>query len=152
MPAKHTQERRQLRRLPAAELNVAWRPRKGLFNRYRPAEGLDFTRKGLSLRLNPEDSLAPGDTIEMTLELIMEAGSLSVDRVVGVVRNLREQPGSSLLYGVGFDFEANRFMKSEHTAAQLGRIEGILERSEKLKLKIQPLADIDSLQEGIDDT
>ncbi|MDX1801352.1 MAG: hypothetical protein R3303_10510 [Marinobacter sp.] len=152
MSEKHPKERRQLRRLPAAELNVSWRPRKGLFQRYRPAEGLDFTRNGLSLRVNPEDTLAPGDTVEMALELIMEAGTLNVDRVVAVVHNVRDQPGSSPLYGVGFDFEANRLMKSEQMVAQLGRIEGILERSEKLKLKIQPLSDIETLQESLDNS
>lgn len=150
MSDKHPKERRQLRRLPAAELNVSWRPRKGLFHRYRPAEGLDFTRNGLSLRLNPEDNLAPGDTVEMMLELIMEVGTLNVERLVAVVHNMREQPGGSPLYGLGFDFNANRLMKSGHLVAQLGRIEGILDRSEKLKLKIQPLADIDTLQERME--
>ncbi len=150
MSDKHPSERRQLRRLPAAELNVSWRPRKGLFHRYRPAKGLDFTRNGLSLRLNPEDTLAPGDTVEMALELVMEAGTLSVGRVVAIVHNMRDQPGSGPLYGVGFDFNANRLMRSDHLVAQLGRIEGILERSEKLKLKIQPLSDIDKLQGSMD--
>ncbi len=146
MVAKQHQERRQLRRLPAAELNVQWRPRKGLFGRFRPAEGLDFTRSGLSVYLDGNDSLEVGDAIELRIELRMEAGTLALDKVVAVVRNIRDTGQGKPLYGLEFDYSANRTMKSEQTRAQLGRIEGILERSEKLRLRIQPLKDIEGLR------
>lgn len=146
MVSKQPQERRQLRRLPAADLSVYWRPRKGLFGRFRPADGQDFTRAGLSLSLDGDDRLKVGDAIELRIELRMEAGTLALDKVAAVVRNIREMEGGKPLYGLEFDYSANRLMKSEQTRAQLGRIEGILERSEKLRLRIQPLQDIEGLQ------
>lgn len=146
MSAKPQQERRRLRRLPAAELHVEWRPRKGLFGRFRPAEGRDFTRAGLSVCLHGDDRLDVGDILELRIELKMEAGTLHLDRVVAVVRNIRDTGEDKPLYGLEFDYNANRTMKSDQTRAQLGRIEGILERSEKLRLRIQPLQDIEGLQ------
>ncbi|MDX1633184.1 MAG: PilZ domain-containing protein [Marinobacter sp.] len=146
MVAKQPHERRQLRRLPAAELKVQWRPRKGLFGRFRPADGQDFTRAGLSLYLDGDDRLEVGDAIELRIELHMEAGTLGLDKVAAVVRNIREVDDGKPLYGLEFDYNANRTMKSEQTRAQLGRIEGILERSEKLRLRIQPLQDIEGLR------
>lgn len=147
MVEKQHQERRQLRRLPAAELNVQWRPRKGLFGRFRPASGQDFTRAGLSLCLEGDDTLEVGDAIELRIELRMEAGTLTLDKVAASVRNIRETGNGTPLYGLEFDYNANRTMKSEQTRAQLGRIEGILERSEKLRLRIQPLKEIEGLRQ-----
>lgn len=146
MSEQNQQERRHIRRLPAAELNVEWRPRKGLFNRFQPAEGQDFTRNGLSISLNGNESLEVGDPVELRIELVMEAGTLHLDKVAAVVRNIRQTESGRPGYGLEFDFGANRAMKSDQTRAQLGRMEGILERSEKLKLRIQPLKDIDSLR------
>lgn len=145
MSEKKPQERRKLRRLPAAELNLEWRLRKGLFSRFRPAEGRDFTRKGVSVVLDSSDTLNIGDAVELKVELIMEAGALSLEKAAAVVRNIRETADGRPLFGLEFDFTANRSMKSDHTRAQLGRMEGILDRSEKLQLRIQPLADIDGL-------
>lgn len=146
MAEQNQEERRHIRRLPAAELNVEWRPRKGLFNRFQPAEGQDFTRNGLSVSLNSGESLEIGDPVELRIELVMEAGMLHLDRVAAVVRNIREMDNDKPRYGLEFDFGASRAMKSDQTRAQLGRMEGILERSEKLKLRIQPLQEIDSLR------
>ncbi|WP_166262297.1 hypothetical protein [Marinobacter salicampi] len=146
MSEKKPQERRKLRRLPAAELNLEWRLRKGLFSRFRPAEGRDFTRNGVSVVLDSSDSLNMGDAVELKVELIMEAGALSLEKAAAVVRNIRETADGQPLYGLEFDFTANRSMKSDHTRAQLGRMEGILKRSEKLQLRIQPLKDIDALR------
>jgi hypothetical protein len=146
MSEQKPRDRRQIRRLPAAELSVEWRPRKGLFNRFRPASGQDFTRNGLSLTIEANEALQINDEIELRIELLMEAGSLHLDKVAAVVRNIHEPRSGRPHYGLAFDFDANRHMKSDEIKAQLGRIEGILERSEKLKLRIQPLEEIDSLR------
>lgn len=136
-------ERRRFHRLPAAELKVAWRPRKGLFGRYQPTRGFDFTREGLSIT-EASGTLVPGDRVELRLELTMDADNLTIDRVVADVVNSRETDGQARL-GLAFDFQANRLMRAEQTRAQLGRIEGILERSEKLRLRLQPLSHINEL-------
>lgn len=132
-------ERRRLRRMPAATLALAWRARKGLFNRYQPAEGQDFSRNGLSLLTSDSATIREGDSLELRAELSMEAGSLSLDGLIATVRNVRDGGNDQQVLGLEFDFKANRTMKSEQTLVQLGRIEGILERSEKLRLRIQPL-------------
>lgn len=131
-------ERRQRRRMPAANLIVEWRPRKGLFNRYQPAEGMDFTRDGLSMKTDQAAKLSEGDSLELRAQLSMEAGTLGLDKIIATVRNIRNCGDDQPILGLEFDFNANRTMKSEQTLAQLGRIEGILERSEKLRLRIQP--------------
>lgn len=146
MNATKTDERRRFRRLPAAELHVQWRPRKGLFGTFRNTTGHDFTRDGLSV-LVPETTFTQGDMLELRLELRMEAGSVLVDRLLAQVVNQRQYEGL-VLYGLAFDYAASRAMRSEDKQARLGRIEGILERSEKLKLRLQPLDEIDGLAEG----
>lgn len=140
-------EKRRFQRLPAAELKVAWRPRKGLFGRYQPTRGYDFTREGLCIT-EPPGTLATGDRIELRLQLAMETDDIIIERIVAEVVNERNQAGMSRL-GLAFDFRANRLMRAEQTKAQLGRIEGILERSEKLRLRLQPLSMISGLADEI---
>ncbi|WP_166269659.1 PilZ domain-containing protein [Marinobacter caseinilyticus] len=150
MSEQDPRERRKLRRLPAAELKLEWRPRKGLFTRFQAADGRDFTRHGVSMTINQEDSLQTGDRVEVNVQLLMEAGALGLDKLVATVRNVREDENNRPLYGLEFELQANRAMKSDQTKAQLGRIEGILERSEKLKLRIQPIEDIRSFNRSTD--
>jgi hypothetical protein len=145
MNATETDERRRFRRLPAAELHVKWRPRKGLFGSFQPTNGYDFTRDGLSI-IAPEGTFSTGDRVELRLELRMEAGSMNVDRLLAQVVNQRSHDGP-VLYGLAFDYAASRSMRSAEKRAQLGRIEGILERGEKLKLRLQPLQEINGLAE-----
>ncbi|MDX1456449.1 MAG: hypothetical protein R3276_02610 [Marinobacter sp.] len=125
--------------MPAANLALEWRPRKGLFGRYRSATAFDFTREGLSIVIDEPTELKEGDTLEIRIQLSMEAGALELDKVVANVRNVRARGKEEQVAGLQFDFSANRTMKSEQLQAQLGRIEGILERSEKLRLRLQPL-------------
>ncbi|SFM01696.1 hypothetical protein [Marinobacter zhejiangensis] len=131
-------ERRRLRRMPAAKLALAWRPRKGLFNRYQPAAGKDFSRNGVSLIDTDNASILEGDSIELRAELSMEAGNLSIDNLIATVRNIRDVENGQQVLGLEFDFSASRTMKSEQTLAQLERIESILTRSENLRQRIQP--------------
>jgi len=138
-------DRRKLRRMPAANLALEWRPRKGLFGRFRPAAGFDFTRQGLSMVVNGQDELKEGDAVELRAQLAMEAGVLNLDKVIATVRNLRQSGQDQQVAGLQFDFAASSARKSEQLQAQLDRIEGILERSEKLRLRIQPLAPVVSV-------
>lgn len=139
--------RRKLRRMPAANLALEWRPRKGLFGRFRPAAGFgfDFTRQGLSMVVNGQDELKEGDAVELRAQLSMEAGVLNLDKVIATVRNLRQSGQDQQVAGLQFDFAASSARKSDQLQAQLDRIEGILERSEKLRLRIQPLAPVVSV-------
>lgn len=142
MQAPSNNDRRKFSRFPAAQLQVSWRIRKGLFSPFALARSEDFTREGLSILVEKtaigDTGLSKGARVELQLVLEMATGNLVVERLVARVQNQRAI-GDQTLYGLMFDFAANRYMRSEHTKAQLGRIEGILDRTEKLRLRIQPL-------------
>lgn len=144
------QERRRFRRLPAAELHAAWRPRKALFGGYTPTRSHDFTREGLSIT-EKADTFKIGDRVELKLQLTMKASRISLERLIAEVVNERTLEGDASLtrFGLAFDFTGSRLMRSQQTRAQLGRIEGILERSEKLRLRLQPLENIRGLAEQV---
>ncbi|UDL04674.1 hypothetical protein [Marinobacter sp. CA1] len=135
MPAFLQQERRRHRRMPAAELTLEWRRRRGLFSRFHPAIGEDFTREGLSMVVEPDREPAPGDTLELRAALSMEAGQLDLEKILAVVKNVRRESGHCRV-GLAFDFAANRTMRAESTVAQLARIEGLLARSAKLRQRL----------------
>lgn len=144
------QERRRFRRLPAAELHAAWRLRKALFGGYTPTRSHDFTREGLSIT-EKADTFKIGDRVELKLQLTMKASRISLERLIAEVVNERTLEGDASLtrFGLAFDFTGSRLMRSQQTRAQLGRIEGILERSEKLRLRLQPLENIRGLAEQV---
>lgn len=144
------EERRRFRRLPAAELHVAWRSRKGLFGSYSPTRSHDFTREGLSIT-ERADTFRTGERVELKLNLVMTASRITLERVVAEVVNQRALVDNAgmVRYGLAFDFAGNRLMRSQQIRAQLGRIEGILERSEKLRLRLQPLEHIRGLAEQV---
>lgn len=135
-----TTERRRLQRFPAIELEAQMKPEKGMLSRWADVEPFDFTRTGLSIATS--HSLAPGSVIMLRLRLPLATGDLEVDRVIGVVRNIQAQSDSSPRYGVEFDFNANRHMKKMETVACLGRMEGILDRSEKLRNRLLSQKDV----------
>ncbi|MGP4842887.1 hypothetical protein ACTXGQ_02045 [Marinobacter sp. 1Y8] len=142
MQAPSINDRRKFRRFPAAQLQVSWRVRKGFFSPFTLAQSEDFTREGVSILVEKTaaggSALSKGARVELRLVLEMATGDLVVERLIARVQNQRSI-GDKTLYGLMFDFAANRYMRSENTKAQLGRIEGILDRTEKLKLRIQPL-------------
>lgn len=148
-PSKN-EERRRFRRLPAAELHVAWRPRKALFGGYTSTRSHDFTREGLSIT-EKADTFQIGDRVELKLQLTMKASSITLERMIAEVVNERSLAGDANMtrFGLAFDFTASRLMRSQQTHAQLGRIEGILERGEKLRLRLQPLEHIRGLAEQV---
>ena len=127
-------ERRRLRRFPAAELSVQIKARRGLFGNWNTVNADDFTRTGMSFE-STDLSLDKGDVVEVRATLLLDMGDLKVDRLVAVVRN-KHRHGVAWRYGLEFDYSASRHMKSLTTQAQLGRIEGILDRSEKLRRRL----------------
>ena len=96
----------------------------------------DFTRSGMAVEADGL-KLELGDVVEVKLQLALDIGDLKVDKLIAVVRNIHKD-GNHPRFGLEFDFQASRHMKSLTTQAQLGRIEGILDRSEKLRRRIAP--------------
>ncbi|MAL97204.1 hypothetical protein [Hydrocarboniclastica marina] len=127
-------ERRHLQRFPALELEAQMKPQKRVLGPWTDIEAFDFTRTGLSIA-TPQ-TLAPDDVVMLRLRLPLATGDLTAERLVAVVRNVQPQPDHTFRYGVEFDFGASRHMKRMATSACLGRIEGILDRSEKLRNRL----------------
>ena len=134
------EDRRNLRRFPAAELKASLRVKKGLFgDSWVAVKPQDYNKRGLSIdtsvELNTEEEVVVG------LELVMDMGSIQIEKLAGVVRYAK-QVGMLYRYGIEFDFESARFMRSTEVESQLARIESILERSQHVADRIQ------SQQEG----
>jgi len=133
-------ERRRLRRFPAANLSAEIKHKRVLIGGWKPATPYDFTRSGMAVELDGM-VLEKGEVVEVRLTLTLDIGELRLDRLVAVVRNTGRDR-----FGLEFDFQASRHMKSLTTQSQLGRIEGILDRSEKLRRRLAPT--IDQAQDG----
>lgn len=124
-------ERRRLQRFPALELEVQIKVDRGIKARWCPVEAFDFTRSGLSI--TAPELLEVGAEVMVKIRLPLPTGDLTAERLVARVRNLHDSSAGVPRYGIEFDFTANRHMKALATAASLGRIEGILDRGEKLR-------------------
>ena len=127
-------ERRHLRRFPAAELEVRLRPGKSWFRKGEVVEATDFTREGVAI--STYRTLKSGQKVFLDLILRLDRGEIHQNRVVAVVSNQRPE-GEQIRYGLRFDFKANATMRAMDTQARLGRMEGILERTEKLKARLR---------------
>ncbi|MFE8071250.1 hypothetical protein QQM79_09330 [Marinobacteraceae bacterium S3BR75-40.1] len=131
---KDTQDRRRLRRFPAAQLEAWVKLRPGLIGQWYPVQAFDFTRAGLSVRLQEE--LTVDTKLMVRLRMGLDMGNIAADRLVTRVRNVRKLADGAYMHGLEFDFKANRHMRSIQTQSQLGRMEGILDRSEKLRKRL----------------
>lgn len=129
-------ERRRLRRFPAADLVAHLRHKGAILGGWIEAEPHDFTRSGMAVE-NIDLPLESGAMVEIRLTLKLDIGELQVNKIIAVVRNVTKVKGRQR-YGLEFDFQASRHMRSLATQAQLGRIEGILDRSEKLRRRLAP--------------
>lgn len=127
-------ERRRLTRFPAPDLEATLKCGRGLRARWQPVKAFDFTRSGLSIA-SPRP-LEVGESVELNLRLPLASGDLVADRLVARVQNVQADEVQGLRYGLAFDFAANRHMRALSTASSLGRIEGILDRSEKLHYRL----------------
>lgn len=130
------ENRRRLRRFPAAKLSAHVKKRAGLFGRGLAVKAFDFTRAGLAIESNALD-LKSNERVQVSLLLKLETGDIQITGLIAWVRNL-QQLASGQRCGLEFDYQANRHMKSLETQAQLGRIEGILERSEAFRQRVAP--------------
>lgn len=134
---KRQSERRRYRRHPAIELNAEIRIKKGLFSEWLEVEPCDYSKLGISIESEHDLTIGQQVTLNITLKMLM--GDIHIAKAEGVVKNKMESHPHPR-YGIEFDYNATRHMKNIETKSQLGRIEGILERSEKLRLKteVQP--------------
>lgn len=133
-PDKSQSERRRYRRHPALELKAEVRIKKGLFGQRIEVEACDYSKRGIAIETEYE--FKPEQPITLSIILKMVMGDIRIDKVEGIVKNIiASHPNPR--YGIEFNYDANRHMKSIETKSQLGRIEGILERSEKLRLKME---------------
>ena len=141
-------ERRHLRRFPAAELEVRLRPGRSWFRRGEVVDAADFTREGVAILTS--HTLKEGQKVLVDLTLRLDRGEIHQNRLVAVVSNQRPE-GNQIRYGLRFDFSANGTMRALDTQARLGRMEGILERIEKLKARTRSGDElIKSYQDGGD--
>ena len=133
------EDRRILRRFPAAELKASLRIKKGLFgDSWVAVKPQDYNKRGVAIDTAVE--LSPETDVMVSLELVMDMGSIQIEKLAGVVRYAR-QVGSKYRYGIEFDFEGPRFMRTPAIEAQLTRIEGILERNQHVTDRIQSQQD-----------
>lgn len=128
-------DRRRFRRYPAAELKAFLRVKKGLFGeQWIQVEPLDFSLRGLAIDAALE--LVVEENVTLALELVMDMGTIRVEKLAGIVRYSAPR-GSQCRYGIEFDFEGPRFMRSPEIEGQLARIEALLERSHQVSDRIQ---------------
>ncbi|UZE95984.1 PilZ domain-containing protein [Alkalimarinus alittae] len=133
-PAKLKSERRRFRRHPALKLKAEVKIKKGLFGQWVDVEPRDYSKRGMAIET--EYAFEPEQPITLNITLEMEIGDIQITKIEGIIKNkLKDTPTPR--YGVEFDYTANRHMKTTETQSQLGRIEGILERSENLRLRIE---------------
>lgn len=137
--AKTHPDRRSCRRFPATELKVELRNKTGVFScQWHEVYTVDYNKKGFAFVTH--EAYEEGQALVFRITLLMEMGTIEVDNVRAVTRNhypeVEHTDHGNKRIGVAFDYQANRHMKSLDTQSNLGRIEGILERSENLRLKL----------------
>ncbi|MGM0451366.1 MAG: PilZ domain-containing protein [Pseudomonadota bacterium] len=132
-------ERRHLRRFPAAELEVQLRLGRTRLRRGETVEAADFTREGVAIITSR--NLRIGQKVLVDLVLRLDRSEIHQHRLVAMVSNVRAE-GDRHRYGLKFDYRANATMRALETQARLGRMEGILERIEKMKARHRSSADL----------
>ncbi len=128
-----SQERRRSRRYPAAKLTARLRVKKGLFGDWVDVTPRDYN--GLGIAIDTEEELNADQTVTLQIVLLVDMGEIMVDKVEGIVRNAQRQTHGTR-YGIEFDFEASRHMRTDETREQLAKIEEILVRSETLAQRL----------------
>ncbi len=128
-------DRRIARRYPAVELKASLRVKNGLFNEnWVPIGAVDYNRRGLAIET--EVPLQAEESILLALELVMDMGSIQIEKLAAVIRYCQPR-GNRYRYGIEFDFEGPRFMRAPEMEAQLVRIEGLLERNRQITSRIR---------------
>lgn len=137
--ASDINDRRSCRRFPAAELQAKVKIKSGIFNsEWEDVRVADYNKKGISFVTNQD--FTEGQEVTFHITLVMEMGNIEVNNIKAVVQNRYSETTQPELganhIGTAFNYQANRHMKSLDIQSQLGRIEGILERSQNLRLKL----------------
>ena len=117
------EDRRRARRLPAIKLCAYVQRRKAvLISLWSDVKVLDFNHTGLTMETDFE--VQPDQAVTITLELKLEIGSITADRVSCKVSRVRKE-FSKFICAVEFDDSEN-----SRTKPQLVRIESLLSRSQ----------------------
>ncbi|TVP58132.1 MAG: hypothetical protein EA349_05040 [Halomonadaceae bacterium] len=132
-PSAPQDDRRRLRRFPAAELHVRFHTGRGWLKGWRKAQAYDFTRSGVCLITRRP--LTVGQQLRLKLVLRLDHGEIVQNALVAAVINQQNGTGQrtpGYRYGLQFDYQANRHMRAMQTRARLGRMEGVLDRMARL--------------------
>ncbi|PAV25430.1 PilZ domain-containing protein [Tamilnaduibacter salinus] len=127
-------ERRRFQRFPASELAAQWRRGRG--SHWQSLTVYDFTRDGMAVA-RPQDGPAEGEQVEVRLALTLDNDDIRIDRLTATVVNRQSRRGHDSI-GLEFQPETALLTRSDGLRAQLGRIEGILDREEQHQLRTQP--------------
>lgn len=134
-------ERRRTYRYPSAELRTKIRTRRGLFGEsWEEVSSKDFNHQGISV-VYP-DALNEGAAVLLSLELVMEMGSVSIPKLSGMIRHVKTV-GRQYRYGIEFD-SSQKGQGSESLQAQLLRIEELVDRAQSVAKRIQQRNNLDS--------
>ncbi|GAA3960707.1 PilZ domain-containing protein [Allohahella marinimesophila] len=134
-------ERRRTYRYPSAELRTKLRTKRGLFGEsWDEVSSKDFNHQGISI-ISP-DVLKEGASILLSIELVMEMGSVTIPKLSGIVRHVKTV-GRQYRYGIEFD-SSQKGQGSESLQAQLLRIEELVDRAQSVAKRIQQRNSSDS--------
>tara|TARA_R100000306_G_scaffold62586_1_gene74660 strand:+ start:66804 stop:67256 length:453 start_codon:yes stop_codon:yes gene_type:complete len=134
VPPTEGQERRRTYRYPSAELRTKLRTKRGLFGEsWDEVSSQDFNHQGVSI-VSPE-GMKEGASILLSLELVMEMGSVMIPKLSGTIRHVKTV-GRQYRYGIEFD-ATQKGQGSESLQAQLMRIEELVERAQSVAKRIQ---------------
>lgn len=123
------EERRKRHRLPWIEMQAQVRLRKGLMrSQWVDVEVVDYSRQGMGIR--DLEGLEVDDRVQLSLTLKTETGDITAENVRAQVRH-RRTTDQGVVLGV-------EFVEDSRPAARdsLARIEGIVERHQKLARRI----------------
>ncbi len=93
---------------------------------------VDFNKEGMAFLADVD--LDIGETVLLSLHIHMSRSTLEAENVVAVVRSRKTQDHMNR-FGVQFNFDANRIMRGIKLQSVLGRMEGIMDRSFKQRLR-----------------
>jgi len=133
----HPSERRQHRRLPAANLKAQLKSKQGLFSNWIDLHVADFSLFGMALLLSSEPELGRKITLRLILE--MDMGDIKVHqleaKIVNKVMTTSSDSEHRAQWRVGLIF-TGQTKQSTETVLKLKRINQLLEKNDALKERI----------------
>ena len=133
MSLLHPQEKRAIRRVPAANLKAQLKSKQGLFSTWLALDVVDFNLSGIAIKLPSEPEL--GSKLNIRLSLEMDTGEIKVNQLEVKVVNKVNTIGDGV-WRVGVIFSSLN-KQSPDTLKQLERIKHILEKSSAITQRIK---------------